>query len=172
VRPATSFPSPINNGRFFLGRRLTRFSRSLGLTASCMSGSRLENQIRLFRESELGSIASALVGFLIGNIWEMRPCAKSTLFRECCCLHRRGPWKSVADSGSVVNRAENCSAFRLVTCRNLLLCRHPMFLPAASFAIRRPCPYFHSCRITGRAPPFQPHKVFARSSDPIRTELQ
>src|SRR6266852_1053208 len=71
-----SFPSPINNGRF-LGRRLTRFSRSLGLTTSCMSGSRLENQIRLFRESELGSIASALVGFLIGNIWEMRPCAKS-----------------------------------------------------------------------------------------------
>ena len=59
-----------------------------------MSGSRLENQIRLFRESELGSVASALVGFLIGNIWEMRPCAKSTLFRECCCLHLRGPWTS------------------------------------------------------------------------------
>src|SRR5258708_30397059 len=37
--------------------------------------------------------------FLIGNIWEMRPCAKSTLFRECCCLHPRGPWKSIADSG-------------------------------------------------------------------------
>ena len=66
-----------------------------------MSGSRLENQIRLFRESELGSIASALVGFLIGNIWEMRPCAKSTLFRECCRLHPRGPWKSIADSGVV-----------------------------------------------------------------------
>src|SRR5258708_33633337 len=78
-RCATSdqFPKPDQQRSVFLGRRLPRFSRSLGLTTSCMSGSRLENQIRLFRESELGSIASALVGFLIGNIWEMRPCAKS-----------------------------------------------------------------------------------------------
>jgi hypothetical protein len=29
-RCATSFPSPINNGRHFSGHRLTRFSRSLG----------------------------------------------------------------------------------------------------------------------------------------------
>src|SRR6266403_1212268 len=78
-RCATSdqFPKPRSITVGFLGRRLTRFRRSLGLTTSCMSGSRLENQIRLFRNSELGSIASALIGFLIGNIWEMRPCAKS-----------------------------------------------------------------------------------------------
>src|SRR5258708_2462929 len=71
-RCATSdqFPKPDQQRSVFLGRRLTRFRRSLGLTTSCMSGSRLENQIRLFRNSELGSIASALIGFLIGNIWE------------------------------------------------------------------------------------------------------
>jgi len=42
-----------------------------------MSGSRLENQIRLFRESELGSIASALVGFLIGNVWKCAPAQRA-----------------------------------------------------------------------------------------------
>jgi hypothetical protein len=54
-----------------------------------MSGSRLENQIRLFRESELGSIASALVDFLIENIWEM-PVRKEHAFPRMLLACTRG----------------------------------------------------------------------------------